>query len=80
MGLVCKMYSNEAKGERWPQMKVNESTWAPGYPFTAEYTCSAPSVVSFLPDVQSIYPEYLTDFAILHRTRTRTIITMTAIR
>ena len=65
MGLVCKMYSNEAKGERWPQMKVNESTWIPGLPFTAQYTCSVPSVVSFLPDVQCIYPEYLTDFAIL---------------
>ncbi len=65
-GLVFKMYSNEAKGGKLPTMKANESTWwddGTGTPFTSAM-CNVPNVVSFLPDVQSTYPEYLTDLAI----------------
>ena len=67
-GLVFKMYSQESKGGRLPTMKTNESTWLPnmGLPMsTPEYTCNMANVMSFLPDVQSMYPEYLTDTEIL---------------
>lgn len=66
-GLVFKMYSNESAGGKWPTLKASESTWAPGLglPMPGPNTCDAPNVMSFLPDVQSMYPEYLTDLNIL---------------
>ncbi len=67
MGLIFKMYGNEANGGRWPMMKRNMSTWQPnmGMPFSQESTCNVPQARSFLPDVQSMYPEYITDLEIL---------------
>ena len=62
-GLVFKMYANEAPCGKWPQMKVNESSWAPGWPI-GELTCDTPNLLSWLPDVQSTYPEYLTDLEV----------------
>ncbi len=64
-GIVFKMYANEANGERWPQMKRNISTWVSGLPMDATHTCDTWNTVSFVPDVQSMYPEYLTDLEIL---------------
>ena len=65
LGLVFKMYANESKGARFPTMKANESTWVSGLPMSPDHTCDMPNTVSFLPDVQSTYPEYLTDLEIL---------------
>jgi len=65
MGLVFKMYANESKGQKWPYLKLNVSTWMPGIPISPANTCDMPNTVSFLPDVQSLYPEYLTDTEIL---------------
>ena len=50
MGLVCKMYSNESKGEKWPPNK--------------NYDCDGLSG-EFVIDCFTVYPEYLTDPAIL---------------
>jgi prepilin-type processing-associated H-X9-DG protein len=62
-GLVFKMYGNESKGMRLPTLKANESSWVPGAEI-ATNTCNSANATSFLPDIQSMYPEYLTDLAI----------------
>lgn len=67
-GLIFKMYGQESRGGRFPTMKASESTWMPNMSLpmsTPEYTCDMANVMSFLPDVQSVYPEYLTDTEIL---------------
>jgi len=74
-GLVFKMYSNESAGEKFPSLKKHRTNYAsddPGYPvrnvgdpFESEYQCQAPNKRDFIFDVQSTYPEYLTDLAIL---------------
>ncbi len=63
MGLVFKMYSNESKGELYPPLKkwtsssggcgcvCNERNGENGFDFT--------------PNLQAVYPEYLTDFNVL---------------
>lgn len=65
MGIVLKMYSGESAGERWPFMKLNISTWAPGDPISSASTCDMPNMVSFLPDIQTLYPDYLADLEVL---------------
>ena len=50
MGLVCKMYSNEAGGA-WPTIK--------------SWNCDATITNQFCVNTVSVYPEYLTDPAIL---------------
>ncbi|HPO13281.1 MAG TPA: DUF1559 domain-containing protein [Candidatus Hydrogenedentes bacterium] len=61
-GLVFKMYANEAPGERFPMLKRYTSTWAPGFDLPYEgNTCNMGQASSFVPDVQSMYPEYLSD-------------------
>ena len=50
LGLVCKMYANESKGEKWPPTKAWDCDEVSG-----EFVISAISV----------YPEYLTDPGIL---------------
>lgn len=60
-GLIYKMYSGEAKGEKYPPMQVG--TW---FDATGSYAID-PSTgpilydMSFGPCIPSIYPEYLTD-------------------
>ena len=62
-GLVFKMYANEAKAETWPPLMANKSPdWLPGMPFPQ--TCLYPNVSSFFPDVQLVYPEYLSDLEV----------------
>lgn len=57
-GLVYKMYANEAKGERFPHLQV--SNWnCPAYPGV-----ESASIVAG-PQVNAIYPEYLTDPSII---------------
>ena len=62
-GLVFKMYSNESKGERFPPMNA---VWVPG----GTVDCgtgegSRTGVIAAGPKVTAIYPEYLTDPAII---------------
>jgi prepilin-type N-terminal cleavage/methylation domain-containing protein/prepilin-type processing-associated H-X9-DG protein len=63
-GLVFKMYANEAPGQKFPQMKRNESSWKTGDSFGTN-TCDVVNGSSLLPDLQSLHPEYLTDFNLL---------------
>jgi len=50
IGLTCKMYANEAKGERFPPTKL--------------YNCTGLSG-EFVLDCMAVYPEYLNDPAVL---------------
>ena len=65
MGLVFKMYAGESSKQRWPQLKLNTSTWTPEVPISPNYTCDMPNTTSLLPDIQVLYPEYLTGLEIL---------------
>ena len=67
VGLVFKMYSNESKGERFPQLKVHRSSWttADGAAGYGTNTCDNPNGSDFIFDVQSTYPEYISDLEIL---------------
>ncbi len=51
LGLVCKMYANEASGERFPRVKL--------------YNCEGVIEGDFVLDGMDIYPEYMTDAALL---------------
>src|SRR5688500_13658055 len=54
-GIVYKMYSGESKGERFPTLKVsNRRTVEP-------FTCDEANAVDYMPDLPSLFPEYLTD-------------------
>ena len=65
-GLVFKMYSNESKGELFPSLKKWRTEGRnPGDPFTSEYQCQVANMQDFIFDVQSCYPEYLTDMNVL---------------
>ena len=80
MGLVCKMYSNESKGEKFPSMApvisyqlvagspIDTATYSPcGYPNPSAAVTGAPGGgdAEFVMDGKSIYPEYLTDLNIM---------------
>jgi len=58
MGLVFKMYSNEAPGMKFPTL-INSRTHGDDPP------CSSPANGMFSPDGPSIYPEYLSDDNVL---------------
>ena len=62
-GLVYKMYSNESKGERLPSMRVNTSSWQPGFNAVGDpaATCDTENTARLLPDGQATIPEYLSD-------------------
>jgi prepilin-type N-terminal cleavage/methylation domain-containing protein/prepilin-type processing-associated H-X9-DG protein len=59
-GLVFKMYANESKGERFPPMQLG--VW---FDATGNYATGAASDFSLGPCVPTIFPEYLTDSAIM---------------
>jgi prepilin-type N-terminal cleavage/methylation domain-containing protein/prepilin-type processing-associated H-X9-DG protein len=73
MGIVFKMYANEANGEEFPSMLKNSSFTDPDDPTTrvalgSECSLSNPAVdplsggnAEFTPDWPEVYPEYLTD-------------------
>src|SRR5690606_7007578 len=67
MGLVFKMYAGESKGERFPTLRQRSSAWSPELPESAFVTssCNGPQAGSYTPDVESTYPEYLSDLEIL---------------
>ena len=54
MGIIYKMYANEAPGEKFPRIQMRDY---PGTDINAQF--------SLAPDIMSIYPEYMTDAAIL---------------
>jgi prepilin-type N-terminal cleavage/methylation domain-containing protein/prepilin-type processing-associated H-X9-DG protein len=63
MGLVCKMYSNESKGMKWPRMMglayyYLENVTMPG-------GCNTQDEPEYSPDPRAIYPEYLTDWNVM---------------
>jgi prepilin-type N-terminal cleavage/methylation domain-containing protein/prepilin-type processing-associated H-X9-DG protein len=61
-GLCFKMYANEANGQYFPPLKRKVSSWQPDYPGPrAQYTCDMDNASSFVPDLQAMYPEYLSD-------------------
>jgi len=67
MGLVFKMYANEAQGEKWPPF-MSEFIGGPGgQPGSGtSLTATLASVVfEFSPSIPSIYPEYLNDPSLL---------------
>ena len=65
-GLVFKMYSNESKGEQFPSLKKHRTEGRnPGDPFTSDFQCQVVNAADFIFDLQSVYPEYLTDTNIL---------------
>ncbi len=55
LGLVCKMYSNESKGEKLPDVNIKNVLPPNG---NADYSSVK---LNFGPYVVQIYPEYLTD-------------------
>jgi prepilin-type N-terminal cleavage/methylation domain-containing protein/prepilin-type processing-associated H-X9-DG protein len=77
MGLVFKMYSGESKGEKFPPLKQSVSSWQPGDAFDGPTICDFPNSPQdadgdgnndgpdFIFDVQSTYPEYLSDMNVL---------------
>jgi len=62
LGVIYKMYANESEGERWPQLHGDEI-------YGASTNC--PNCINqledadFSPDMNQIFPDYLTDPAIL---------------
>jgi len=62
MGLVFKMYSNEAKGEKFPPLKAwqGDDCDDPNEPGVGPDTW-----LQFMFDGPAVYPEYLSDFALL---------------
>ncbi len=65
-GLVFKMYSNESKGQSFPSFKKHRTIARnPGDPFTSAFQCQAANSADFIFDVESAYPEYMTDLNIL---------------
>ena len=74
MGIIFKMYANEAKGERWPPMAHWLSYDMAATDIYASYAkcghnnpAAAPpgGDAEFVPDMRSLYPEYQTDVNIL---------------
>ena len=59
-GLVFKMYANEAKGERFPPVQIG--VW---FDATGDYSWGGAGDLSLGPCVPTIFPEYLTDAAIM---------------
>ena len=62
MALVLKMYSNESKGEKFPQLMPYHSPWPT--PTTPYEKCSELNT-SMVFDGPAVYPEYMTDPAVL---------------
>jgi len=63
MGLVCKMYSNESKGMKWPHMMGLAYYYQDN--ITMPAGCNTQDEPEYSPDARSIYPEYLTDWNVM---------------
>ena len=70
MGIVFKMYANEARGESWPKME-GDLPYFVGAAVGTNWETACPNCVNgtngtrFSPDGQATYPEYLTDPSVL---------------
>jgi prepilin-type N-terminal cleavage/methylation domain-containing protein/prepilin-type processing-associated H-X9-DG protein len=64
LGIICKMYSNEAKGERFPPMQGLAPYYADGFT-GAQSNCNQQDDPDFTPRLTAIYPEYLSDWAVM---------------
>ena len=64
LGLTFKMYANESKGQKFPTLKQSRSSWRSGDPIDAAHTCDG-ITFEFMLDIASIYPEYLSDLAVM---------------
>ncbi len=60
MGLVFKMYANEAPGGKFPSLLLMDSDWS-----IPPYRCNVVNVKDFVFNGPAVYPEYLTDPNIL---------------
>ena len=63
MGLVCKMYSNESKGMKWPRMMGLAYYYLDNVTMPAG--CNTQDEPEYAPDPRAIYPEYLTDWNVM---------------
>ena len=63
MGIVFKMYANEAKGERFPRVH-GDPPWGP--PDSPEGCKDGISQFELAPNMVALYPEYLTDPDVLN--------------
>jgi len=63
MGIVFKMYANEAKGERFPRVQ-GDPPWGPG-PFPAGRCDNGLTQFELAPNMLSVHPEYLSDANVL---------------
>jgi prepilin-type N-terminal cleavage/methylation domain-containing protein/prepilin-type processing-associated H-X9-DG protein len=58
LGLMFKMYANEAKGEKWPTISIVEEGETPG-------VCDKPGHADIFFEGMQVYPEYLSDANVL---------------
>jgi prepilin-type processing-associated H-X9-DG protein len=67
MGIVFKMYSNESQAGKWPPVHGPEPWFLDNlaFPGAADNSCAEDDAPEISPLSSSIYPEYLTDFAVL---------------
>ncbi|MBI2423426.1 MAG: DUF1559 domain-containing protein [Candidatus Hydrogenedentes bacterium] len=62
MGIVFKMYSNESKGEKYPPIHADERY---GLDDTCTGCVNQNDDADFMANMDSLYPEYLTDVGVL---------------
>jgi prepilin-type N-terminal cleavage/methylation domain-containing protein/prepilin-type processing-associated H-X9-DG protein len=61
MGIVLKMYANEARGERFPRLHGDE-IWGDNGDAPYDGNCEGgPDDADYMVDMRAVYPEYLTD-------------------
>lgn len=61
MGVVFKMYANEAKGERFPRIHGDESWGNNDNPLYNGKCENGGADADYMADMRALYPEYLTD-------------------
>jgi len=64
LGLVFKMYSNESKGQKYPMHRYCDIDWNLN-PTSCACNKGVTLGASLVPQMYSIYPEYLTDWNVL---------------
>ncbi|NUM52951.1 MAG: DUF1559 domain-containing protein [Candidatus Hydrogenedentes bacterium] len=67
MGIVCKMYSGESAGEKFPPVHATEPWFLAGlnFPGAADGSCDEDDTPEVTVSGPSVYPEYLTDWNVL---------------
>jgi prepilin-type N-terminal cleavage/methylation domain-containing protein/prepilin-type processing-associated H-X9-DG protein len=63
LGIVFKMYANEAKGGLWPRVQGRDA-WVQS-PSVVVPGCRMNNDFDWIFDVYAVFPEYLTDFGVL---------------